>query len=167
MTKINLIDYFNTQKRDLFWDKNKDDYKINFRIQLNSLKINLQDPNIPQKNIEKSIYRLGIGYSGIGTQNGLTSGIKSKNTLLPNVKSTHDHLIGAKQIGEIVHKEFEKHNYDIDFMVDEWLYNNLWLWMTIKVTYEEHNKNNILRDKTDIEEKLNLSHYVNVSELIF
>lgn len=167
MSNINLIEYFNKNRRDVYWKKNESEYKINFRIQLNNLKVNLSDKNIPKKNIEKSIFRLGIGYSGIGTQNGLSSGIKSKNTLKPNVKTTHDHLIGAKQIGEIVHKEFEKHNYDIDSMVNEWLYENLWLWMTIKVTSEEHNKNNILRDMTDIEQKLNLSHYVNVSELIF
>jgi hypothetical protein len=167
MSKINLVEYFNKEKRDSYWDKNQDDYKTNFRIQLNSLKVNLDDQNITLSQIEKSIYRLGIGYSGIGNQNGLFSGIRTKNSFLSNVKTTNDHLIGAKQIGEFVHKEFEKHNYDINYMVDSWLYEHLWLWMTIKVTSEEHNKNNILRDKTGIEEKLNLSHYVNVSELIF
>jgi hypothetical protein len=122
---------------------------------------------VPMKNIKKSIYRMGLGYSGIGTQNGLCSGIRSKDSLIPKSKKTDDHLIGAKQIGEFIHKEFEKNNFDIDYMVEIWLYDYLWLWMTIKVTSVEHHKNNILRDETTIEEKLNLQHYVNVSELIF
>jgi hypothetical protein len=162
-----LVKYFNEKRRDKFWKKNSHDYRIDFRIQLNSLKTNLNDPKVPLKNIKKSIYRLGIGYSGIGTQNGLSSGIRSEKTLKSKSVTTNDHLIGAKQIGEFIHKEFEKHNFDVDYMEEVWLYDYLWLWMTIKVTSEEHHKDNILRDETSIEEKLDLLHYINVSELIY
>jgi hypothetical protein len=52
-------------------------------------------------------------------------------------------------------------------MKEVWLYENLWLWITIGVTKEEHQKDNILRNNNTIEEKIQLKHYKNVSTLIF
>jgi len=67
---------------------------------------------------------------------------------------------------KVIHQEFEKNNFDIDYMVNEWLYNNLWLWQTIKVTTEEHKKDNIIRNEHSIEDKLLLKHYKKVSNLL-
>ena len=65
------------------------------------------------------------------------------------------------------HQEFEKHNFDIDYMVDTWLYENLWLWITIKVARNEHHVDNINRNQHTLDEKKEFKHYVNVSEFIY
>ena len=52
-------------------------------------------------------------------------------------------------------------------MVNEWLYDNLWLWMTIKVSKEEHKKENIERNSHTLNEKKELKHYKNISSVIF
>ena len=121
---------------------------------------------LTKKQLEQFVYRLGLGYFGVGKQGGLPSGLVTENTLVKGVKTTHDHLLGAVKIGEKVHSEFEKNDFDIDYMVNEWLYENLWLWMTIKVTKEEHRKDNILRNEHTIEDKLLLKHYKKVSNLL-
>ena len=52
-------------------------------------------------------------------------------------------------------------------MVKEWLFENLYLWGTVKVTKEEHKSKNILRNSNHtIEQKSNFEHYVNVSKMI-
>jgi len=60
---------------------------------------------------------------------------------------------------------FKKSGYDIDWMLNEWLYDNLHLWATIKVTKEEHKKENIIRNGHTLEEKNKLKHYINFSGL--
>ena len=51
-------------------------------------------------------------------------------------------------------------------MVDTWLYENVWLWMTIKVTKDEHKSSNIIKNGHSIEEKMEMKHYKSVSELM-
>ena len=87
---------------------------------------------------------------------------------LSSNKTVGDHLIGTLTIGEHVHDILKKSNYNIDWMVDTWLYDNLFLWAKIKVTKEEHRKDNILRNSNHtIEQKLNLEHYKKVSTLVY
>ena len=52
-------------------------------------------------------------------------------------------------------------------MVDTWLYENLWLWITIKVARTEHHVDNINRNQHTLDEKKEFKHYVNVSEFIY
>ena len=52
-------------------------------------------------------------------------------------------------------------------MVDTWLYENLFLWMTVKVSKKEHKKENIARDKHTLDQKMCLEHYINVSEFVY
>jgi hypothetical protein len=114
------------------------------------------------------MYRLNFGYSGIGRIGGITTKLKSMDSInLPSDKKTDDHVFGASEIGKHIRYEFEKHNMDIDYMVNTWLYDNLYLWSKIKVSKEEHKKDNIVRNKHTIEEKVNLLHYTNVSKIVF
>ena len=82
------------------------------------------------------------------------------------VKKTNDHMIGAQSIGRKVHEVYAATGFDEEYMVNNWLYENLWMWMTIKVTQEEHSSKNISKTITDIEEKKMLRHYINVSPLV-
>ena len=85
---------------------------------------------------------------------------------------TNDHIIGATTVGEYVHHMLKLNKYRIDWMVDEWLYDNLYLWATIKVTKEEHKKENIIRGDASndvrklVDSKMNLKHYKNVSNIL-
>ena len=57
-------------------------------------------------------------------------------------------------------------NRNIDFMVNEWLYDNLYLWLTIRVSRVEHNSKNIIKNRNSIHEKRKMLHYKSVSELV-
>jgi len=111
------------------------------------------------------MYRLGLGYYGIGRQSGIKSGIITEEA--KKKPNTDDHVFGVVEIGNFIHQEFTKNNLNLEYMVEEWLYNHLWLWMTIKVSKEEHKKDNIIRNEHSLEEKKLLKHYKKVSNLIF
>ena len=160
------VNYFIENRRDVIWEKNKTEWKKCFRLQLKTLKLYL-DNHADERLLNSFVYRLGLGYWGIGKQNGIPSGIASMNALSnEEVKKTHDHMIGAQSIGRRVHEVFEVSGFDEEYMVNNWLYENLWMWMTIKVTQEEHSSKNISKTITDIEEKKMLRHYINVSPLV-
>ena len=62
-----------------------------------------------------------------------------------------------------------KSDWNIDSLIKQgWIHENLYLWGTIKVTRDEHNKSNILRDKNSLSEKIILEHYktINIDDLI-
>jgi len=161
---IDLVKYFNDNTRDKLWVKYADESKSYFNLHLKTLKLWINE-GATNKQLEQFIYRLGLGYFGVGKQGGLTSGLITEDASVKGVKKTADHLLGATQIGKYIHEQFEKNDWDIDYMVNEWLYENLWLWMTIKVTSHEHRKNNIIRNEHSIEDKLLLKHYKKVSKL--
>ena len=52
-------------------------------------------------------------------------------------------------------------------MINKWLYDNLWLWITIKVARVEHKVENISRNENTIQDKKEFKHYLNVSSFIF
>jgi hypothetical protein len=160
-----LRKYFNTHTRDKLWGKNSEEYKRWFGLGLTMTKSAI-DFGANEKELNQLVYRLVLGYFGVGKQSGLTSGMVSEDASTKGVKTTGDHLLGTTQIGSFIHSEFEKYNYDIDYMVNEWLYEHLWLWMTIKVTTEEHKSDNIVRNEHSIDDKLLLKHYKQVSPLI-
>lgn len=156
---------FNKRKRDIIWKKRGDSMKLIFREKLEVLEF--KDTRNHSKQGIKSFEQVGIGYNGLGTT--FMSGIQSEASVGLSSKDTvNDHLIGTTKIGEHVHKELIKSNYDIDWMVNYWLYDNLFLWAKIKLTKEEHHKDNVLRNSDHtIKQKLNLEHYSEkVSKLI-
>jgi hypothetical protein len=155
---------FNSRKRDAIWKLRGKEIKIIFRENLEVLEFKDK-----RKHCEKSIKsfeQVGIGYNGLGTQ--FKSGIQSEASKgLSSNKTVNDHLIGAAKIGEYVHNQLKNSNYDIDWMVDTWVYEHLFLWATVKLTKKEHHKDNVLRNSNHtIEQKLNLEHYKNVSNLV-
>ena len=161
---MDLITYFNNNNRNKYWQKNSAKYKKWFRRQLKHLLLEIEE-GVSEEEMNSFIYRLGLGYWGIGKQSGIPSGIKTEDSITK--PSTNDHLFGTVEIGRYIHKELEKNNLDINYMVDFWLHENLWLWMTIKVSKEEHRKENIERNVHSIENKIKLEHYKKVSQLIF
>ena len=44
-------------------------------------------------------------------------------------------------------------------MTEEWLPNHLYYWCQVKITKEEHKKDNLARDEHTLDEKENLIHY--------
>ena len=160
------VSFFINNKRDKIWKKNETEWKSCFRLQLRTLKLYL-DNNADERLLNSFVYRLGLGYWGIGKQSGIPSGIASMDAISKDgVKKTNDHMIGAQSIGRKVHEVYADTGFDEEYMVNNWLYENLWMWMTIKVTQEEHNSKNISKTITDIEEKKILRHYINVSPLV-
>jgi hypothetical protein len=131
--------------------------------------------------ISNNYYRW-IGYDGIGAgTTGIKSGIATTKAI-EEKKYTDDHLIGAVEIGRRLHKDLieafhlfghdmeevisrpdfaycEETNQVIKHMVDNWLYDNLWLWLSIRVSKNEHSNQNIARNQHSIEDKLHLKHY--------
>lgn len=159
------VAYFIQNRRAKLWQKNSEKWKHHFRLQLRVLKLFIES-NASERHIAAFVYRLGLGYWGIGQQSGITSGIISLDALETTGEKTSDHLIGAQLIGKIIHEAFVACNFDEDHMADKWLFENIWLWMTIKVTKAEHHRNNILKTVNDLEGKMRLAHYVNVSKLV-
>lgn len=166
---MDIIACFNENKRDSYWTKktkgvsNEEKCKSLFRRTLKHLLLEIE---LTDNNVHNNYYRW-IGYDGIGSGvSGITSGIKTAEARqLTSKQTTADHLIGTVQIGKYVQSELERNGFDIEYMTETWLYENLWLWMSIRVSNKEHHKDNILRNVNTIEEKLALKHYVNVSEL--
>ena len=119
--------------------------------------------NTPEADLKLDSYR-GLGYMGIGTQSGLSLAIRTEKSIEKREK-LGDHVIGTVEIGRHIHKECEKNNWDYDYMVNTWLYENLWIWSTIQVSKCEHKDENIKIDANSIDEKRFLKHYINVSDL--
>ena len=162
----------NFPRREIIW-KEKKKLKKFFRANLKILKYFDDNPDIFDTDFpaKSGFYKNGIGYRGIGKGGGFTSGFHSKDTL-SSKKTTNDHIIGATTVGQYVHIILKDNQHNIDWMVEEWLYENLYLWATIKVTKEEHKPENIKRSinikniKKTVEEKSNLDHYTeNVSKI--
>jgi hypothetical protein len=158
---IDVKTFFNDNRRDYYWDLNKEKYKRFFKRKLIDLK-NAIDLDTPESDLRSDTYRW-LGYMGIGTQSGLSLGIRTSKSIELN-KKLADHVIGTVEIGKHIHKECEKNNWDYDYMVNTWLYENLWIWSTIFVSKCEHKNENIAIDSNSIEEKRFLKHYLNVSE---
>ena len=159
-----IIQYFNDHQRDKIWEKNGPNFKRWFKRQLKHLLVEIEEGST-EKELNSFMYRLGLGYYGIGRQSGIKSGIITEEA--KNKPNTDDHVFGVVEIGNFIHQEFTKNNLNLEYMVEEWLYNHLWLWMTIKVSKEEHKKDNIIRNEHSLEEKKLLKHYKKVSNLIF
>ena len=82
-------------------------------------------------------------------------------------KLVKDHFFGVTLAAEEVRAAFEKSNFDIDYMVDEWLPENFYIFLKWTVTPEEHKKENISRAEHTREEKNNWKHIKNCSEVMY
>ncbi len=162
-----FVTEFNKRRRDYLWDKHEEKMKSNFFAAL--IQLEAMIVTYPDKSCENQMNgwdKNTCGYRGVGFNNGFVSKVATKASLVNGVKTVNDHFIGTSLCGETVRKAFIKNNYDIDYMVNEWLYEHLFLWATIKITKEEHKPENVIRNKHTIKQKLNLEHYKNVSDLV-
>ena len=110
-----------------------------------------------------------IGYTGVNS-NGIHSGFVSKdvvelqrkhncsiNQLRKKKLLTDEHLFGTTLIGRMVLQAFIDSGFNIEYMVNEWLINNLYLWATVIITREEDKR--LERHAHSFEQKVNMTHY--------
>ena len=160
---MNFIELFNAQKKDELIKFHKDRIVSNFRSAVLQLQAIQNDENGICENQLRGWLRLTMGYRGIGFNNGVYSNLRTKQTQRKtNREITFDHVVGTTLCGETVKVIIEKERYNFTFLINNWLFDNLYLWGTIKVSKEEHKKNTILRNKHSLEEKIHLKHYVNL-----
>ena len=157
---MNFKDLFNKYKRDYFFRLHKDRITSNFKSASLQLKAIKEDDDEICEFQLKGWRKNTMGYRGGGVSSGLFSGLRSKSTLsLSSKDCVYDHLVGASLCGETVETELTKSNYNHSNLIKHWLFDNLYLWGTIKVSKMEHRKDNILRNKNSLEEKIKLDHY--------
>ena len=175
--KEDIVEHFNTRRREECWNTKKiDSSRKKFISYLKHSKEALIDEEMvydtngvrlidsEQDEYSDTYFRLMIGY-GIFGNKGIKSGIYTEDSM-SSEKKTDDHLLGAWKIGETAFIAYCKSGFDNEYMKNVWLYENLYLWLSITVSSKEHNEN-ILRNKNTIEEKLQLKHYDGVSSLLF
>tara|TARA_Y100000310_G_scaffold138858_1_gene137991 strand:+ start:1456 stop:2028 length:573 start_codon:yes stop_codon:yes gene_type:complete len=187
---MNFKEYFDIYRKDDVLEKYgfhmKDTFTKTLNCEITGIQMGYYELNHPQYNRTwvYSRYRDTIGYDGIGRGTaGILSGVRTeaidlmyKNNgnrwtgIKPN--PVHDHLFSATGIGEIVIDEFIKNDLNVPYMVNVWLPENLFLWGTVRVTKEEHNKSNILQGTCaqlgmTIEQRINFKHYVNTSKIVY
>jgi len=83
---------------------------------------------------------------------------------------TDDHYFGTSLAAIETKTSLQNSNYDIDYMVNEWLEQNRHLFARVTVLKKEHKHDSILRPTKNnnytFEEKNNFAHYVGVSPLV-
>lgn len=163
--------YFNRRCRDPYWYKHtqkkthKHGKTFGTRAASNAAALISVYDLLKEKHPDSQVtdrFPRTIGYQICGTK-GIPSGLMSVKRYFqkqeePNSKGTADHLLGSTRIGDTVHTGYVYDcNRTINVLKDKWLYENLWLFMTIELTTAEHD---ILKgfDYT-IDQKLNLIHY--------
>jgi len=122
-----------------------------------------------QNHFHNSDVKNPIGYTGVNS-NGIHSGFTSREVVrlqrkhncsvkkLTDMKLlTSEHVFGTTLIGRMVLQAFIVSGFNIKYMVNEWLPNNLYLWATIIITREEDKR--LERHVHSFEQKVNLVHY--------
>jgi len=163
---------FNKVARDDYWEKNKqkiDGPLENFEAHcIATMAVYNKMSSIPA-GFKRTQLKNGFGYNGTNAGNGIQSGIQTENTIgLKSKEYTHDHLIGATQVGKIIFEFLmTETNWEDDKVREKWLYNHLYLWGTIKVSKKEHAEENIGRGpKHSVANRILFKHYINVSPLV-
>ena len=165
---LKLYQYAAGQNYDLFIPSNKRD-KITSIYRGSTLRGSSK---------EKQFQRLLLGYNGLGIDlTPLRSGISSEAANNSEAKTVKDHVIGVTLAGQTIANELDrrvKKDYSkldkvqkhINRMCKDWLQHHLWLWVTCRLTYDEHSPNRLKRaSKIDpgsesiLDFKKNLKHY--------
>ena len=173
MLKFSEI-FYNSENGKNIWNSYSELMKLDFRNNLGELKFLLTRSDISNEWREErwvKIRRLSFAYNMLHSSKYVNSGLCSKDCyeFIKNGKSSKlvkDHFYGVTAVSEEIRINFEKSNFDIDYMVNEWLPKNYHLFVTWYVTPEEHKKDNIIRAEHTIEEKDNFKHLVKVSEVV-
>ena len=112
------------------------------------------------------------GYNAFGAKAGLDSKLYTEDALKKGALVVKDHVFGATAVGEriesfIVKGYFHKKNGKLDLKnVEKFIRDNLHLSGVIKVTKEEHHKDNIIRHKHNLKDKNCFKHYKNISKIV-
>jgi hypothetical protein len=159
-----------------------EDYLNGFEGMMTKKKIVNTKPEQESINNHK---RLLFGYGQFGISGG-NIGLISQNAF--NIKKdlkydeyktllTYDHIFGCLLVGGLAVDTYIKSNYDVGFMIYEWLPKHLHLWTSILVTKEEHstitsNTNQLTKSENPNSEleynlKRNMEHYKGVSDIGF
>jgi len=165
--------FYETDHAKNLWKTRGKEMQENFRFTTSILRDMLTSPQYDKKIVEKfwkRQRRLNWGYGAILMK--IPSGFMTEaciQDILDGKKlNTGDHHYGVTRIAERVREELEKSNFNIDYMVDEWLPKNYHLFTTVVTTLEEHKAKNISRSQEfTIEQKDRFEHHVgNVSTFI-
>lgn len=153
---MTMIELFNKCKRDSLWNRKGERMRRRFKMQLMKYK-----PIMNGEFTDDEIMRVAqsdIGYNGIGV-NEYSKIISEYAYNNPNESRTKDHYFGTTSIAEFVLESFRENDFDVDYMVNEWLYEHLYLWALIRITRKEHKQDNLARNEHTFDEKLEGLHY--------
>lgn len=161
-----------------------DTIKHKFRTNLNGLRAMVEMDNPHRPSIDTCL-RQDFGYGLLGIS-GKDIKLYSLNAF--NLKKslpydefrkvvTNDHVFGCLCYTNIMLIDFINSGLNIDYMVNEWLENHLYLWVVIRVTKDEHkivtekaeefhdNKNPNYELEYNL--KRNMEHYKEISDIGF
>tara|TARA_R110002020_G_scaffold420545_1_gene629684 strand:+ start:1180 stop:1815 length:636 start_codon:yes stop_codon:yes gene_type:complete len=128
----------------------------------------------------RSYLRLGIGYNlplYKFTSKILGFEIFSKEAYILKIKKmigknlTKDHIFGVTDVGIETFSNYICCDWDLDYMVNEYIPNNLYQHFECRMLKSEHQKqdeydtNGVARGKHTIEEKISMKHYEDVVDL--
>jgi len=173
MTKFSEI-FYNSKNGKNIWNSYSEFMKTDFRNNLVELHFLLTRTDITDEWREErftKIRRLSFAYNMFHSSKYTTSGLCSKDCYEyiktgKSSKLVKDHFYGVTEVSIVIRKTFEECNFNLDYMVNEWLPKNYHLFTTWYVTPEEHKKDNIIRAEHTIEEKDKFNHLVKVSEVV-
>ncbi len=161
---MNFKEQFNQNIKDYYWKNKRNLISQNFYSASHQFKAIMDDANGPCEYQLKGWRKNTMGYRGVGHSSGLYSKLRSKSSINLSVKEyVFDHVVGATLCGKTVEDKIKETDYQIKYLIDNWLFDNLYLWGTIKVSKIEHKKDNILRNKNTLSEKINFEHYKVIS----
>ena len=111
---------------------------------------------------------------GLYSPQGLELHLADVNPLYKNKSdeekavTTEDHLFGTTEVGLQVFLAYKNSGWDMEYMLDEWLPQHLYLWLQVRILKSEHQgQGSIKRGKHSLEEKTALVHYneANINEI--
>jgi hypothetical protein len=173
MKKFSEI-FYESKNGKKIWNLYSEPMKLDFRNNLVEMEFLLTRKDITEEWREErwtKIRRLSFSYNMFHSAKYTNSGLCSKDSYeyILNGKGSKlvkDHYYGVTEVSEEIRRNFESSNFDIDYMVNEWLPKNYHLFVTWHVTPTEHKKENIARADNTLEEKDNFEHLIKVSEVV-
>ena len=133
----------------------------------------LDKPNTTSK--YKSSLRLSLGYGGLTpTLTHKMIGLYSERALDLKLnkkmgkKCVDDHLFGVTEVGNAMFMKYKNSGWDLNYVLNEWLPQHLYLWLQVKILKTEHQGDgSVKRGKHTLQEKISLVHYdeANISKI--
>ena len=149
---INFKKEFNNRVRDEVWIKHHQSFTQYFFYALTRLKQidNYYIPNnlLPPNVLESRIYRLELGYHGIGKPVGIPSKIMSKESSLLKAKDcVNDHVLGATETGKYIQCHGCRHPLSLKDTKSKDYTKGVSCSYCIQFRTEEQKQNSLIRQK--------------------